>query len=561
MSWYMCDFETTVEEVPRVWAWEALGDDGKCVGTEIDSFIEWAFSDSKVLYFHNMKFDSSYIMCWAFSHGWNHTWEKCDRCFTSIISDAGQYYMLRFWKDDAVITIYDSFKIISLPVADIGGAFGIPVSKGEIDYEKPRPPGYVPTIEEWDYLHRDCDIVYKGLKVIFAAGLDKMTQSANAYARYAEQIGYKKFKKWFPLLTREEDEYCRKAYYGGSSQVGKKFKGLSVGAGIVLDYNSMYPAKMRFELLPWGKPVCGKGRAQVTKEFPLYIQRLTCSLKVKGDHIPSVMGKHVSRFRDVKFIEETDGIIELTLTNVDIDLMMEQYEVYNITWLDYYSFRGSRQLFAGFVDNWAAEKEKASKEGNKGRRQIAKDMQNKLSGKFGTKRLMYKKEPYYDGKIKHRLVEEPDEARKGYVPVIAFITAYGRAGIIRDAQKNYDRFLYMDTDSLHLLGDEDPVGIDIDDVRLGAMKIEGRFYRARYLHPKCYIEEMDADEKEADRGGYPVRDGRMMKITIAGLPKNCREQVTWENFHVGAVYTGKLRPVQKSTGILLEETTFQIKED
>ena len=52
-----------------------------------------------------------------------------------------------------------------------------------------------------------------------------------------------------------------------------------------------------------------------------------------------------------------------------------------------------------------------------------------------------------------------------------------------------------------------------------------------------------------------------MKITIAGLPKNCREQVTWENFHVGAVYTGKLRPVQKSTGILLEETTFEIKED
>lgn len=561
MSWYMCDFETTIEEVPRVWAWEALGDEGKCTGTEIESFIAWMFSGSKELYFHNMKFDASYIMCWAFTHGWVHSWEKCDRCFTSIISDTGQYYMLRFWKDDAVITIYDSYKIISLPVSDIGGAFGIPVSKGEIEYDKPRPPCYEPTEEEWDYLHRDCEIVYKGLKVIFSAGLDKMTQSANAYAQYVEQIGYKKFKKWFPLLTREEDEYCRKAYYGGSSQVGKKFKGLSVGAGIVLDYNSMYPAKMRFEVLPWGKPVKGQGRAKSTKEFPLYIQRFSCSLAVKDDHIPSVMGKHVSRFRDVKFIEETDDIIELTLTNVDIELMFEQYEVSNITWIDYYSFRGSRQLFADFVDKWADEKTKASKEGNKGRRQIAKDMQNKLSGKFGTKRLMYKKEPYYNGKIKHRLVEDPDEAHKGYVPVIAFITAYGRAGIIRDAQKNYDRFLYMDTDSLHLLGSEEPVGIDVDDVRLGAMKIEGRFYRARYLHPKCYIEEMDVDEGEAERCGYPVYDDKMLKITIAGLPKNCREQVTWENFHVGAIYTGKLRPVQKSSGILLEETTFQIKED
>lgn len=561
MSWYMCDFETTVEEVPRIWAWEALGDEGKCTGTEIESFIAWMFSGSKELYFHNMKFDASYIMCWAFTHGWEHSWEKCDRCFTSIISDTGQYYLLRFWKDDAVITIYDSYKIISLPVSDIGGAFGLPVSKGEIEYDKPRPPGYVPTEEEWDYLHRDCNIVYQGLKIIFSAGLDKMTQSANAYAQYVEQIGYKKFKKWFPLLTREEDEYCRKAYYGGSSQVGKKFKGLGVGAGLVLDYNSMYPAKMRFEVLPWGKPVKGQGRAKSTKEFPLYIQRFSCSLSVKDDHIPSVMGKHVSRFRDVKFIEETDDIIELTLTNVDIELMFEQYEVSNITWIDYYSFRGSRQLFADFVDKWADEKTKASKEGNKGRRQIAKDMQNKLSGKFGTKRLMYKKEPYYNGKIKHRLVEDPDEAHKGYVPVIAFITAYGRAGIIRDAQKNYDRFLYMDTDSLHLLGVEEPAGIDIDDVRLGAMKIEGRFYRARYLHPKCYIEEMDIDEDEAERCGYPVEGDKMLKITIAGLPKNCREQVTWENFHVGAIYTGKLRPVQKSSGILLEETTFQIKED
>ena len=118
----------------------------------------------------------------------------------------------------------------------------------------------------------------------------------------------------------------------------------------------------------------------------------------------------------------------------------------------------------------------------------------------------------------------------------------------------------MDTDSLHLLGTEFPEGIDIDDYRLGAMKIEGYFYRGKYLHAKCYIEEMDLDEKEAARGQYPVNGDRMTKVTIAGLPGNCRRQVSFNNFQAGAIYTGKLKPVYHSTGIVLEETTFQISD-
>ena len=50
------------------------------------------------------------------------------------------------------------------------------------------------------------------------------------------------------------------------------------------------------------------------------------------------------------------------------------------------------------------------------------------------------------------------------------------------------------------------------------------------------------------------------KVTVAGLPANCHEQVTFDNFKVGAIYTGKLRPDMTSNGILLKETTFEIKD-
>ena len=42
------------------------------------------------------------------------------------------------------------------------------------------------------------------------------------------------------------------------------------------------------------------------------------------------------------------------------------------------------------------------------------------------------------------------------------------------------------------------------------------------------------------------------------MPKACHSQVTFENFKVGAVYTGKLIPKHVDGGTILEETTFQI---
>ena len=79
----------------------------------------------------------------------------------------------------------------------------------------------------------------------------------------------------------------------------------------------------------------------------------------------------------------------------------------------------------------------------------------------------------------------------------------------------------------------------------GAWKHEATFSKARFIRQKCYIEEIDGE----------------IKITCAGLPKNCYDFVTWDNFRTGFTCGGKLTYSHVKGGVILKETEFTIKED
>ena len=181
--------------------------------------------------------------------------------------------------------------------------------------------------------------------------------------------------------------------------------------------------------------------------------------------------------------------------------------------------------------------------GNKAMRTLAKLMLNALYGKFALNPNVQSKLPWYDnGVIKYKLGEK--ETREPiYIPVGTFITAWARYKTISSAQKVYDRFVYADTDSLHLIGTEIPDMLEIDPVNLGAWKHESTFTRARFLRQKSYIEEIDG----------------VLKITCAGMPDRCYQYVTWDNFHTGASYAGKLGMTHVNGGIVLKDIPFSIK--
>lgn len=132
----------------------------------------------------------------------------------------------------------------------------------------------------------------------------------------------------------------------------------------------------------------------------------------------------------------------------------------------------------------------------------------------------------------------PEERKPVYIPVAAFVTAYGRDKTIRTSQairdyteKKYgkDLYYYSDTDSIHAgltLEDIEELKdvLDIDDYRLGAWAIEvPEFTRAIYIRQKCYIEEIEGT----------------VSVTVAGLPKYLAPIITFDNFKRG-FSTGEL---------------------
>ena len=573
---YTADFETTTDpETAHVWSWEScvVGDpDNFCRGIDIESFIEYCSLDDRIIYFHNLKFDSSYILSYLLTHGysWSNKRILKKHEFSTLISNMGQFYSVTVCFGDTTTTFYDSLKLIRLSVEQIAKAYGLTYRKLEIDYDKPRPEGYIPTDEEWEYQHADVAIMSQALHILFTEGLTKITQGSNALWDYKEIIGKKNFKRWFPVLPPEIDAFCRKSYKGGATQVHKIFANQEIGCGITLDVNSMYPWAMYEMFLPFGEPIYYTGRYRQDKLYPLYIQKLSCSFELKEGYIPTIQLKHSGLFRGTDFLESSDGnIVELTLTSVDLKLFLDHYNVYNVSWISGYKFMQSKNMFTEYIDKWYAIKAQATKDGNKGLRQIAKDMMNSLSGKFGLRPEVQEKIPYYDEKLRFKLgeVEQRDSI---YVPVVSFITSYGRDKALRSAQKNYDRFIYMDTDSLHLAGTELPDNLDIDSTKLGWWDLEKTWVRGYFIRAKTYIEEeivsretmesMVQEEKAEPWQFYEVDgDLRILNITCAGMPKNCYRHVTYENFRPTNCFDGKLMPVMSKNGITLVKKVFTIQ--
>ena len=170
-----------------------------------------------------------------------------------------------------------------------------------------------------------------------------------------------------------------------------------------------------------------------------------------------------------------------------------------------------------------------------------------------------------------------DHGEGVYLPYACFVTAAARSITIRAAQKAYDdkladgkgRFIYADTDSIHLVGDP-PKDLWIDSKELGAWKIEGRFPRAKYLRPKTYIhcnEDYTVVTQEVKH-----KDGHVTiapeGLKCAGMPDAIKMSLiekggryAWDNFYMGNVFPGKKTQVRVPGGLVIRETTYCLKEE
>ena len=577
MKCFTADFETTTDiDDCRVWAY-ALCEIGNVnnflYGNNIESFIDFCKNpkENYKIWFHNLKFDGEYIFSYLLKNGYElieDKKQKKDNSFTCLISDTGQFYSIEIYftckkKKVNKVTIYDSLKLLNFSVDKIAKAFDLPIRKLKLDYKAYRRIGHVLTKDEVDYIRNDVEIMARALKFMFDEGLDKMTIGSCALQYYKNNCKY--FLKYFPVLPYEIDQDIRRSYKGGFTYLNDIYKGKEVGEGLVLDVNSLYPSVLHNDKLPFGEPIFFEGEYKPDKLYPLYIQTFTCIFDIKEGKIPSIQLKNNLSFMPNEYIKSSQGqLVTLTLTNIDLELFFNQYEVSDIVYHNGWKFKGIIGLFSEYIDHWTEKKIQAKKDNNKVLYLISKLMLNSLYGKFGLNPNTRSKFPYldHDGVIRYYLT--PLEQRKPvYIPIATFVTSYARRKTILTSQSikdftidnfNEDYYIYSDTDSIHLRKlPEDLLRefVDIDDYRLGAWKMESTFTRGKYLRQKCYIEENEEDG---------------LNVTVAGLPKNLAKYVNFDNFEQGMSILAedesidhKLTFKHVKGGVLLVDTDFTIK--
>lgn len=570
---YTADFETTTIETDcRVWAY-GLYEIEKGIftyGNNIhDFFSELELRSQKQInhiYMHNLKFDGAFIIDYLLKNNYEWVEERKEldtKTFTTLITDNKIFYSIevcfeRKGKKTVKTIFYDSLKILPFSVDTIAKGFNLPIEKLSIDYHQNRPKNHELTIEEIMYLRNDVEIIGLALKEIFSQNLKKMTAGSNALHDFKSI--QKNFKKYFPVL--DYDHELRESYKGGFTYVNDKYKNKIVGPGIVLDVNSLYPSIMRNKLLPYGEGKLFKGEYIKDPIYPLYIQMIRCQFELKKDHIPTIQIKGNIRYQPNEYLSNSgdEGIV-LTLTSVDLDLMKKHYNIYNLEYISGFKFKATIGLFTEYIDKWSEIKINAKINNNGALYTLAKLMLNSLYGKFATNPKVRGSKPFLNNDAVAYQILEEKEIKSVYLPVATFITSYGRDITIDGAQKNYDRFIYADTDSLHMMGLDPPDNLEISSTELGKWDHEYSFIKAKYLRQKAYM-QTDHNNKT--------------KVVISGMPSSIHKNVNYNNFNINSSFTiekipftksiiidknsAKLRPKTVPGGVVLIPTHFTLRD-
>lgn len=340
---------------------------------------------------------------------------------------------------------------------------------------------------------------------------------------------------YFPVP--KNDAFIRKSYRGGWCYTNPLYANKVLGTGRVYDVNSLYPFALHSpHLYPYGEAVYFTGEPKPTKEYPLFVTHLKSCIKLKPNHVPTLQLKNTPGYIPTEYITETHGAEEFYLTSVDLQLLLDHYDIDYLEYIDGYAYQGAVGLFDKYVDHWYQVKADSKHEGNMAMYQLSKFMLNSFYGKLATNPQTASRWPYLNEKgIVSYQIGQPETKEPIYIAAGSFCTAYARDTTIRAAQSCFDRFCYADTDSLHVLGDYDVPGLPVDDFKLGCFKHEGTFTQAKYLRAKLYMELIN--DKWDIKG--------------AGMTPEIKKQVTLDNFHVGAEFFGKLKQKTVSGGIVL----------
>lgn len=513
----------------------------------IEAFFDMIIKNRiSTIFFHKLEYYGEFIVYWLLKNKF--IFKKTDKFLKenefSVLAagSLGKIYKVSANFMGKLLVFKDSNKILPMSIDEMRKSFSPDIPKLEelkIDIN-------AISIEHILYMNSYCRILRRGVRAAQNAGISALTLGSFAIKEFKKSIGGDRmFRNWFPSIPEELDSDIRNAYHSGLNVINKSIKGKHLHSGVVLDVNSMYPFVMKTKKMPYGDFVRFKGKFDEQKhKGMLYIQFVYVDCELKEGKIPVLEKKNGNGINKNEYVLSTHGTPQLfAIPSPELIFFFKNYDIFYIEYAGGYAWRAANHMFDSFLDKWGGIKEKASKNNDIGIKKLSKSIMNLLAGKFASAPLLTAREPFLLGDVvKYRDITEDFCVASVFLPVGIFINSYARA-ILHDAiEKNIDRFLYCDTDSLHLLGDSPPDDIIIDHNKIGAWKIEHEFTNAIYLKQKTYA----------------IAGFGWSKFACAGLEEDRKDNLTFADFRLGAQIHGVKTPIHVPGGIALRETTFTI---
>lgn len=441
----------------------------------------------------------------------------------------------------------DSFKIWPLPLSKIGEAVGLEkLDYGDYDildtFESVEDYKNWKGGEPYKYFIRDLDIPKKFAeytKDILSIEDYKLTLASTA--KYLQIKEFNEDMKNVDFWIKDETVWnvIKKTYRGGFTW-NKYDKQLKVLENISeYDVVSLYPSIMKNHKLPFGrvsfedlddhtyKIYAVDIKWAKAKVVPFIATSKLNEVFLEGDRVDSV------------YKEEINDYI-LYINNYEYELFEKLYDG---EWKVNFqcSFRERHHMFHDYIEHFAdikmscdeeMKKEKSKKKVNKekmgylsARRMLVKLFLNSLYGKFGENILnvyteVYKLEDiendifkpaekleyYNDERVVRNdniaYVKKEDGLKRNvsFIPLSEAIASKSRIELVKAIVANWDNFVYCDTDSIHLIGDEEPKGIKIGN-EFGEWTFEGKWDGGIYRRAKHYLRWMKDGSKWVLKGG------------------------------------------------------------
>lgn len=394
----------------------------------------------------------------------------------------------------------------------------------------------------------------------FKSGLLQLSQgipfSANTISGYAQKLceiiagkgcpeyGKQVFKSVFPSIPREIADELRaaKVYRSGWNYLNPKALEYR-GAGYVLDVHSFYPS-IYARFLPYGQPEKKEFAADFNPDEKIFyrvfhIQELCADLKVGGVPTIQIISDPDAGTKYLTHINYTGGF-PFFLDSNDIESLYNNYDIKFLT-IDYYYQFKVKQI--DFLTEYA-NRLYCLKNRNSGTAQgaAAKYLLNSLSGRFGIN--PYRNEIDIIKNKSYAATKTNYVGELGYLPAAIFINSMGRRIISDLARQNKDIFLYSDTDSIFIKGDEVPPNLaKLVGDSLGDFGVK-RFTACKFFGLKCY-------------GYKTLFDG--WKWTISGASPQMLKDLDGDVAYNGQVLKGGVVPKVYPDGtIAFKEREFTL---